>query len=109
MTVLAGLLIAGVSWAEEGHGHHAKEAEQAKITPQTTCPVMGGKINKNLYVEHDGKRVYVCCKGCIGAVQKEPEKYIKKLEAAGVALDPAAEEKKEAGGANAEHKGHPHR
>ena len=84
--VLAGLLVAGATWAEDGHGLHAKEAQEAKITPQTTCPVMGGKINKDLYVDHDGKRVYVCCKGCIAAVKKEPQKYIKKLEADGVTV-----------------------
>jgi YHS domain-containing protein len=62
---------------------------------QTTCPVMGGKVNKNLYVDHDGKRIYVCCQGCIGALQKDPGKYIKKLEDAGVVLDRAAEAEKE--------------
>jgi YHS domain-containing protein len=87
ITLLAGLLIAGATQAEEGRaGHQAKEAAEAKITPQKTCPVMGGKINKDLYVDHDGKRVYVCCKGCIGAVQKDPEKYIKKLEDDGVTV-----------------------
>jgi len=83
-TVLAGLLIAGTTWAEKGHEHNTSKVEEAKITPQTTCPVMGGKINKDLYVDHDGKRVYVCCKGCVDAVKKDPQKYIKKLEAAGV-------------------------
>jgi len=77
--VLAGLLIGGATWAEDGHGRHAKEAEEAKITRQTRCPVMGGKVNKDLYVDHDGQRIYVCCKGCIGAVRKEPGKYIKQL------------------------------
>ncbi len=63
--------------------------EQAKksVVAQTTCPVMGGKINKNLYVEHEGKRIYVCCKGCIDAVTKSPAKYIEKLEKEGVTLE----------------------
>ena len=81
-TVVAGVLIAGAAAAED-HGNHAKEVEEAKITPQTTCPVMGGKINKDLYVDHEGKRVYVCCKGCIAPVQKEFVKYAKKVEASG--------------------------
>mgnify|MGYP006295578071 CR=1 FL=1 len=58
---------------------------------QQKCPVMGGKINKQLYVDHDGKRIYVCCKGCIPKVKKSPQKYIDKLEAAGVAPDSSAE------------------
>lgn len=82
-TVVAGVLIAGAAVAAEGHGDHAKPTEEAKITPQATCPVMGGKVNKDLYVDHDGKRIYVCCKGCIAPVQKEFAKYAKKVEASG--------------------------
>jgi len=63
--------------------------------PQETCPVMGGAINKDVYADYNGKRVYFCCPGCIAPFNKEPEKYIQKLEAAGVELDaaPAAAEK----------------
>ena len=56
---------------------------------QTICPVMGGKVNKSLYVDYQGKRIYVCCQGCIDTVKAAPEKYINKLEGEGVALDPA--------------------
>lgn len=55
--------------------------------PQTTCPVMGGKINKELYVDADGYRIYVCCKGCIKAVKANPEKYIEKMQADGIELE----------------------
>ncbi|MEN6308818.1 MAG: YHS domain-containing protein [Anaerohalosphaeraceae bacterium] len=48
---------------------------------QTTCPVMVGKpIDKNLFVEYKGKKVYFCCKGCIAEFNKEPEKYVKLLQ-----------------------------
>ncbi|HUI93401.1 MAG TPA: hypothetical protein VLX68_14230 [Chitinivibrionales bacterium] len=58
----------------------AKTAAAVKeLRPQTTCPVMGGPINKNLYVDYKGKRIYVCCEGCLAEVKKNPEKYIKKL------------------------------
>jgi len=50
------------------------------LKPQTICPVMGNKINKNLYVDYNGKRIYVCCKSCINIVKKNPEKYIKILQ-----------------------------
>ena len=46
---------------------------------QTTCPVMGGKINKALYADVKGQRVYVCCGGCIKAVKVDPDKYLKKI------------------------------
>lgn len=46
---------------------------------QTTCPVMGGAINKDVFVEYQGKKVYFCCPACIEEFQKDPEKYLSKL------------------------------
>lgn len=51
----------------------------AETLDQTTCPVMGGPINKAIYVEHEGKKVYFCCKGCETQFQENPEKYVKLL------------------------------
>ncbi|OHB61136.1 MAG: hypothetical protein A2Y12_20105 [Planctomycetes bacterium GWF2_42_9] len=48
-------------------------------TEQTTCPVMGGAINKDIFVEYQGKKVYFCCPACIDEFNKEPEKYLPKL------------------------------
>ncbi|MFC1737344.1 hypothetical protein ACFL1X_14625, partial [Candidatus Hydrogenedentota bacterium] len=47
--------------------------------PQTTCPVMGGKIDKKHFADVRGKRIYVCCPGCIEKIKKDPVKYIKKI------------------------------
>ena len=66
-------------------GDGAKDEKKPKL--QTACPIMGGKIDKKLFVDHGGKRIYVCCPGCIGAVKKDPQKAIDKLEAQGVTLD----------------------
>ena len=64
------------------------EAEGITVaTLQTTCPVTGGKIDKSLYVDHDGKRIYLCCKNCIAPVQKDPAKFIKAMEDSGVVLE----------------------
>ncbi|HUT37359.1 MAG TPA: hypothetical protein VNE39_28005, partial [Planctomycetota bacterium] len=41
-------------------GSKKAEAKQAP-GPQTTCPVMGGKIDRKLFVDYEGKRIYVCC------------------------------------------------
>lgn len=81
--------------AESHEGHqHAAATEQAAATAeqtaaaatqtvttaeQTTCPVMGGAIDKNIFIEYKGKKVYFCCPGCEGQFKKEPEKYIAKL------------------------------
>lgn len=48
---------------------------------QVICPVMGRKINPKLYYKYKGQKIYVCCQGCISAVKKNPEKYLKKVHA----------------------------
>jgi len=67
----------------KGHGHASMteepiEAAAAEIE-QKTCPVMGAPINKALFVEYKGKKVYFCCPGCEEKFKAEPEKYIAKL------------------------------
>ena len=65
---------------KEGEALIAKlRAEAKEVIEQTTCPVMGGKINKNIFVEHKGRKVYFCCGGCEGKFKADPEKYISKL------------------------------
>lgn len=67
----------------EGHEDMAMEAEPAVETASTieqkTCPVMGGAINKNLFTEYKGKKVYFCCEGCEEKFLANPEQYIAKL------------------------------
>lgn len=46
---------------------------------QKTCPVMEAPINKELYTEYKGKKVYFCCPGCKEKFEKEPDKYTSKL------------------------------
>jgi len=68
-------------------GESAPPKPQPAAVPQTTCPVLGGKINKDLYADYQGKRVYFCCAGCADEFKKDPAKYVKKLEDAGVTLE----------------------
>jgi YHS domain-containing protein len=73
--------------AEDEHKGHegsgAKKAEGASeatnLKPQERCPVMGNPINKDVYVDHDGKRVYFCCPGCDAKFKQDPQKWLKKL------------------------------
>ncbi len=51
--------------------------------PQTTCPVMGNPVNKELYVDYKGKRVYFCCPPCVQKFKQHPEAYLKKLKQQG--------------------------
>ena len=67
------------------------EDAPAEVKMQTTCPVMtGNEINKNIFADYDGKRVYVCCRSCRRTFRKDPAKYVKKLEDAGITLEKAA-------------------
>jgi YHS domain-containing protein len=70
-----------------------KTTEVQTVKKQAVCPVMGGEVNTNLFVDHDGRRIYACCPGCVGELKKHPAKYITKLEKDGVTLDktPAAD------------------
>jgi YHS domain-containing protein len=52
----------------------------AAATEQTKCPVMpNNPIDKNVFVEYKGKKVYFCCEVCKAEFNKDPEKYIKDL------------------------------
>lgn len=57
----------------------APVTQAAQTVEQTTCPVMGGPIDKNIFVEYQGKKVYFCCKDCLATFNADPEKYISKL------------------------------
>ena len=43
------------------------------------CPIMDAPINKDLFVEYEGKKVYFCCAGCEKLFKENPEKYLAKL------------------------------
>jgi len=68
---------------QEMQEHAAMMSESAKevvsAIEQTDCPVMGGAINKAIFTEYKGKKVYFCCSPCKEKFEQEPEKYIAKL------------------------------
>ena len=41
-----------------GDPENAETASMEVESPQTHCPVMGEKVNKDIYEDYDGKRVY---------------------------------------------------
>lgn len=47
---------------------------------QAACPVMGGKPDPKLFADYQGQRVYFCCPACLELFQKDPEKYLQKLQ-----------------------------
>ncbi|MDI6854497.1 MAG: YHS domain-containing protein [Deltaproteobacteria bacterium] len=62
----------------------AAAGSAGKGNPQTACPVMAGNIDKNLFIDYQGQRVYFCCPGCVDVFKKDPEKYLQKMKEAGI-------------------------
>lgn len=68
--IIAGLILT----AFLGIGAYVALAAQ-----QTICPVMGNPINKNIYTDYNGKRVYFCCPPCPSNFMRYPEAYLQRL------------------------------
>jgi YHS domain-containing protein len=64
----------------------AKEApSKAKPYTLATCPVSDeklGEMGDPVVFEYKGREIKLCCKGCRKDFDKEPAKYIKKIDAA---------------------------
>lgn len=85
LVVVTTMLVTGCMLAKEN---------VAKTRPQTTCPVMGDRIaclilDRNIYTDYEGKRIYFCSRDCLEKFKKNPEKYIKRLEDQGVLFEEA--------------------
>lgn len=60
----------------------ATEADAAAIARQKVCPVMDeplGSMGTPLKVSGLGRDVFLCCKGCLKFLEREPQKYLAKL------------------------------
>jgi YHS domain-containing protein len=80
MVLLAALLIISFVFVDGCKKQSSPSpAPATAAAEQTICPVMGGPINKDIFVEYKGKKVYFCCAQCKGEFEKEPEKYLSKL------------------------------
>lgn len=54
---------------------------RAQALTNLTCPVMPGERTKEkFFVDYQGKRIYLCCRNCVIAFKKRPEKYLKNLK-----------------------------
>lgn len=95
-TFLTGALLVGATVSSAGemkmHDHdHQSKGMESVATPdstdvklsdegtQKTCPVMGNPVDKNIFIDYQGKRIFFCCASCKKTFPKEPEKYLKKL------------------------------
>ena len=41
-----------------------------------TCPVMGGRVGKTIFVDYAGRRIYFCCPACVDVFKRDPERYV---------------------------------
>ncbi len=95
MTILSlALLAAPAPLQNDGHDHdHGAAAKAApavqqptEFAPQTTCPVSGEELeDRDLWVDYQGHRVYLCCKKCNKKFQAFPDRYLFEMYQQGVA------------------------
>lgn len=82
--LLTGLLLIGLAALQGCKKKSApatlpKTGTVAAAVEQTICPVLASPIDKNIFTEYKGKKVYFCCTECKQAFEMDPEKYIAKL------------------------------
>jgi len=65
----------------------ARNKEAADPVSQV-CPIMGNRVNPALFVEKDGYRIYMCCRGCTKPIQNNFGKVLQKLSDQAVQGDP---------------------
>ena len=80
-------------------GYVLAEKDTVKSKQQIICPIMsfGGigclMLDRSIYTDYQGKRIYFCSNNCLEKFKKSPEKYIRKLENQGVIFEEAPSEK----------------
>jgi YHS domain-containing protein len=93
--IVAWMMVGAALAGEEQATAPAGTNQTAVAKAQTTCPVMEGeRINKKIYTDYKGKRIYFCCRACPKLFAKDPDKYMKKMQDAGITPEDAP--KKEA-------------
>ncbi|MFN7139933.1 MAG: hypothetical protein ACK4UN_11405 [Limisphaerales bacterium] len=77
----AALALLGTGWEITAED---KAAAKVKPYPLDTCVVADeklGSMGEPYVFVHNGQELKLCCKGCLRSFNKEPAKYLKKLEA----------------------------
>ena len=80
--MLLSLIFAGISYGQCCGSSTKKASKNAKkqackVKDQENCPVKGKTVDKNIYLDVKGKRVYVCSKSCLASVKEDPDKFLK--------------------------------
>ena len=85
----------GHDHSDHDHGSHMKEGDSAASKtksntgddayPLEVCVVSGeklGSMGKPIVLQHEGREVRLCCKGCVEDFNKDPKKFMAKLDEA---------------------------
>ena len=84
--IITAALLAGLCAGASIAGAQDKPtAAKAKPYPLKTCVVTDEEIGKDPDMKphvftHKGQEVKLCCKGCLKDFEKDPAKYLKKIE-----------------------------
>jgi len=66
-----------------------EDAGSQAPTAQTTDAFSGNPVNKSIYADYMGKRIYFCCDGSKKSFNMDPERYIAKFREQGIILEDA--------------------
>jgi YHS domain-containing protein len=76
---------------QEAEETATEEVQSQAPKPQTTDAFSGNPINKNIYADYHGKRIYFCCANSKRQFENDPQRYIAKFRELGVRLEDAPE------------------
>ena len=84
---LAGVLLLPGCGPHRHHRHHGQAQDgthlvaPAEAAAVQNCPFMPQRpASKEHFVEHEGRRIHVCCGGCVRRFNEDPGKYVAMLE-----------------------------
>jgi hypothetical protein len=82
-TLVLGILMAALAFGASAADKNS--AARPKPYPLKTCIVsdekLGGDHGEPYVFVHQGQEIKLCCKPCLKDFNKEPAKYLKKIEA----------------------------
>ncbi len=79
---------------KSGGSMEGNAGSKAGDPPQRVSPVSGKPIDKNVYVDYDGKRIYFADDAEKRTFIRNPDKYMQQMRESGVTLEPTPTQQK---------------
>lgn len=68
-----------------------RDVKGMKCPVDATSKCEGGycskKVKRDIFVKHDGRNVYFCCKGCVKDFTKDPKAFLAKVKEQWAVID----------------------